>query len=234
MTNPNSSTLVPKFTVEPLTENCQAVCARGEHALVGVSPGNSYFSEERLTDLLGWAASLFRRVDVMIPDSAQLHTWLALGYAPGKARRKAYGEASRIYNRVTRAWQAIGAPEDVEFGLHRLSEIEVRPAYRSLLRKSEDAVDDDPETRESYYRVVRQVLRNHLHGMEPTEAQTAEAARYLIAETPFLTHTPQVMEVDSSTAIYQHRVEFIDRIYAGQTPLSRHEHQAFVVARPAS
>ncbi|MER0243171.1 tRNA-dependent cyclodipeptide synthase [Streptomyces sp. HSW2009] len=234
MTNSNPSTLAPKFTTEPLTEQCQTVCARGEHALVGVSPGNSYFSEERLTELLGWAASQFRHVDVMIPDSAQLHTWLALGYAPGRARRKAYGEASRIYNRVTRAWQAVGAPDDVVFGLHRLSEIEVRPAYRSLLRRAEDAVADDVETRESYYRVVRQVLRNHLNGADPTEAQTAEAARYLIAETPFLVDTPQVMEVAESTAIYQHRVEFIDRIYAEQTPLRRQEQQAFVVVRPVS
>ncbi|MFI2027216.1 tRNA-dependent cyclodipeptide synthase [Streptomyces buecherae] len=233
MTNTNPSTVMPTFTTEPLTENCRDVCARGEHALVGVSPGNSYFSEERLTELFRWAGSLFRRVDVMIPDSAQRHTWLALGYTPGRSHRKSHNESSRIFNRVNRAWQAAEVP-DVEFGAYRLSQIEERPHYQELLRESEKALADDPETRESYYRVVRKVLRNHLAGAEPTEEQAAEAARYLIAETPFLINTPRVMGVTSSTAIYQHRLEFIDRIYAGQTPLRRDDQQAFLVTRPAS
>ncbi|MBC3983353.1 tRNA-dependent cyclodipeptide synthase [Streptomyces sp. AC536] len=233
MTNTNPSTIVPTFTAEPLTENCQEVSAQGEHVLVGVSPGNSYFSEQRLTELFRWAGSLFRRVDVMIPDSAQRHTWLALGYQPNRARRKSHAESSRILNRANRAWQAAEVP-GVEFGAYRLSEIEERPSYQELLRESEKALADDPETRESYHRVVRKVLRNHLAGAEPTEEQAAEAARYLIAETPFLISTPQIMGVSSSTAIYQHRLEFVDRIYAGQTPLRRNARQAFVVARPVS
>ncbi|MBB5934439.1 tRNA-dependent cyclodipeptide synthase [Streptomyces zagrosensis] len=233
MTNTHPPAVVPKFIAEPLTENCRTVCSRGEHVLIGVSPGNSYFSPQRLTELLSWAASLFRRIDVMIPDSAQVHTWLALGYAANRARRKAYGEGSRLFNRATRAWEAVEAP-GVALQLHRLSEIETRPAYQALLRESEEAIAGDTDTRESYGQAVRQVLRNHLHGAEPTAAQTEQAARYLIAETPFLINTPKIIGVESSTAVYQHRVAFIDRIYAGKTSLYKADQQAFVVARPAA
>ncbi|MFE6780430.1 tRNA-dependent cyclodipeptide synthase [Streptomyces sp. NPDC057702] len=233
MTNSNPSTIVPTFITEPLTDNCQSVSARGEHALVGVSPGNSYFSEARMTDLLRWAGSQFRRVDVMVPDSARVNTWLAVGYERDQAERKARGEASRLYNRAARAWQAADVP-GLEGGLHRLSEIEKRPSYQALLRESEDLIASDTATRESYDQVVRQVLRNYLQGAEPTVEQTSRAAKYLIAETPFLINTPTIMGVGSSTAIYQHRMDFLDRIYTGQTALRRSEQQAFVIARPTS
>ncbi|MGP3971592.1 tRNA-dependent cyclodipeptide synthase [Streptomyces sp. 6N223] len=221
------------FTVEPLTANCRAILDRGDHVLIGVSPGNSYFSEARITDLLRWAAARFRRVDVVIPDSAEVETWRALGYADDQAHRRARAKAGRVRNRVTRAWLAAGVPSD-RFGLLLLSEIAGWPRYERLLRESEDAIDTDSALHDTYLRVAGKALRSHLHGAEPTRAQAERAMRYLVAETPLLLDTPGLLGVDSSVAVYHHRLEFLDQVFHGQSALRPSSRQGFVVVHPSA
>lgn len=172
-----------QFTVEPLTRKCREIFDRGEHVLIGVSPRNSYFTEARITELLRWSANSFRRIDVIIPDAAEVETWLALGYPDQQARRKARSKAAHIRNRVTRARSAAGVPAD-RFRLHLLSEFTSRPDYQSALRVCEEGVAHDSELRELCLRPVRQALKSHLHGCEPTTAQAEIALRYLLAEIP--------------------------------------------------
>ncbi|WP_129842985.1 tRNA-dependent cyclodipeptide synthase [Streptomyces sp. RFCAC02] len=233
MTASSPAPFVPAFTTEPLTDNCDRILKRGDHALIGVSPGNSYFSESRITGLLTWAAARCRAVHVMIPDSAFTHTLLALGYSPGRARRKTSSEASRIRNRVERA-AAAAALRPGTLTVFRLAEIEASAVYRDLLRRAQEAYRDDAATRDSVARVVAPVLRGHLDGASPTADQLDEAAAYLLAETPLLLDTPGLLGVPSSAGIYHRHVAFIDDIYAGKVALSRSERQAFIVTRPAS
>jgi cyclo(L-tyrosyl-L-tyrosyl) synthase len=221
------------FTVEPLTENCREILARGDHVLIGISPGNSYFSEKRITDLLRWGATSFRRIDVVIPDSAQVETWRALGRTDQEARRRARAKAARVRNRVVRAWQAAAVP-GVGFAVRLLSEIATQPHYEALLLESEEAVAKDAELRESYLRVGGKALRAYLHGAQPTPEQAEAAMRYLIAETPLLVDTPGLLDVASSVAVYHQRLEFLDRIFQGRSALRMNGRQGFVLAYPAS
>ncbi|WP_052397358.1 tRNA-dependent cyclodipeptide synthase [Streptomyces sp. NRRL F-5123] len=220
----------PSFGVEPLTGNCRRVFDRGEHALIGVSPGNSYFSEELLTGLLRWTALRFDRIDVVIPDSARRETFLALGYAPERARKKSWEEASRIRNRVLRAWEAAGVTSR-PFAAHRLSRLTEHPAYQALLHRTEQEWAKGSVLRESYLAAARSVLHGLLKGAAPTQEQAELAARHLIAETPLLIGAPDVFGVASSAAFYHKRIDFIDAVYAGHTSLDAHPDQGFVIVQ---
>lgn len=52
------------FAIEPFSANCPAIVDSGEHVVVGVSPGNSYFSVGLLERLLEWLRDRFSQVDV--------------------------------------------------------------------------------------------------------------------------------------------------------------------------
>ncbi|SFD40868.1 tRNA-dependent cyclodipeptide synthase [Streptomyces aidingensis] len=220
------------FAVEPLTRNCRDVLVRGDHVLIGVSPGNGYFTETRLTELLCWAAGAFRRIDVMIPDCAEAETWIALGHTPEQARHKARAKARRVRNRVTRAWAAAAVPA-AGFGLHLLSEFTALPRYRALVRETERALTRDGGLHEGYRRAVHAALRAHLAGADPTPEQTRRAMRYLTAETPFLLDSPGLLDAASSVLVYHRRMEFLEPVFLGRTPLHPSRHQAFAVVRPA-
>ncbi len=47
---------------------------------IGISPGNGYFSKDRLEVILMGVASYFAEVVVIVPDLPALHTYHALGY----------------------------------------------------------------------------------------------------------------------------------------------------------
>lgn len=220
------------FTVEPLTENCRRILDQGVHVLIGISPGNSYFSEQRITDLLRWAAHAFRRIDVIIPDAAEVETRLALGYPEDQAHRKARGSANRIRNRAVRACITAGVPTD-RTRILLLSDIAKRPDYQAARWRCEEGLADDPELREICLRPARHILRTHLKGREPTAEQTERAMGYLLAEMPLMLDTPGLLCVESSSLIYHQHMEFFDRIVLGKSPLSMSERQAFVVVRPA-
>ncbi|MEK8142603.1 tRNA-dependent cyclodipeptide synthase [Streptomyces sp. M10(2022)] len=123
-------------------------------------PGNSYFSEHLITDLLHWAGTTFQQVDVVIPDTPRKQTLLALGYTAARAAKKTSEEVGRIHNRVRRATQASRVPP-TRMNVHRLSEFEPLPAYQALLRQTEEAFDTDVELRHLCSRVVHDVLRGH-------------------------------------------------------------------------
>jgi cyclo(L-tyrosyl-L-tyrosyl) synthase len=220
------------FSSEPLTDNCREIFSRGDHLLIGVSPGNSYFSEDLLTRLFHWAACSFRQIDVVIPDAAQIDTLLALGYPPPRARQKSRASAARLRNRAARAWEAAGAASRRSFRVHLLSELADNPHYRALLRKTEDTWSHDPGTREAFLMTSRRVLRGYLKDVQPTEEQAAQAARYMIAETPLVLDAVSVFGVDSSAGVYHQPIDFVEWLFRGHGPLRPHPRQGFVLVRP--
>lgn len=221
------------FTVEPLTDNCRRILDRGDHVLIGISPGNSYFSEQRITDLLRWSLPLFRRIDIIIPDSAEVATRLALGLTEDQAHRKARGAANRIRNRTVRACATAGVPAD-RSRILLLSEVAEQSAYQDARQRCEEGLADDAELREICLRPARHILRTHLQGREPTPEQTERAMGYLLAEMPLMLDSPRLLDVASSVLIYHQHMEFFERIVLGKSTLTMSDRQAFAVVRPTT
>jgi cyclo(L-tyrosyl-L-tyrosyl) synthase len=222
-----------EFLCEPLSEDCGRIRAQAEHVLVGVSPGNSYFSEENLAKILGWAAREFRRVAVIIPDSALVETLLAAGYSPERAARRSRETSARLRNRVLRAWKSTGCDSD-RFALYLLSELASHAKYQALLRSAEEWIATDDKLRACCLRLSHAVLSSYLQGAEPTQEQSAQAVRYLLAEMPLLMDSPSIFGVESSTAVYHQRVDYIDVLYQDRRATRVSESQGFAIVRPAT
>jgi cyclo(L-tyrosyl-L-tyrosyl) synthase len=222
-----------EFTAEPYTANCRAILARADHALLGVSPGNGYFSEERLSRLLRWANRVFDRVDTIVPDTALVHTFTALGASPEQAAKQAGRATRRTVRRLDRAWKASGAPVE-RHRVRILSEFAGHPRYRQLMDRCEEAVARDAAVRDVFRRAAGAALATLMksdgtpRAPRPTDRQIDTAMRYLMEEIPLATDTPGLLGVPSSVHVY-HRVLPITALGFGS--LFASPRQAFAVVR---
>ncbi len=208
-----------EFEVIPHTPNCQRVFDLGDHLLIGVSPGNSYFSISNLARLMRWGHATFRRVDVVCPDSSLVFTYRALGYPEETAARKVRKEVSGVLRRIRRAWER----SDVAVArqhTHLLSDLSERDAYRELRTRAENALAEDKELHRVCFEMTRRSLNAAARdGTCATDDRVTLAMEYLVAELPFFVDTPSILDVPTSTISYHAPVDFADLLYTGRSVL---------------
>ncbi len=49
-------------------------------ALLGISPGNSYFKQSTISELIDFSVNIFSKIYIVVPDKPYEHTYRALGY----------------------------------------------------------------------------------------------------------------------------------------------------------
>lgn len=216
-----------------MTSHCRRVYAAGDHIVVGVSLGNSYFRVGLLTEMFRWIKGRFARVDVVIPDSAFQENLRVLGRSAEGAERKARQEANAARNRVVRAWKAAELPGPAAGRVHLLSDLERAESYRVLRERVEEAMDEDPVLRRACREMSRLVLEPHLDGA-PTDDQIRGGVRYLLAELPFFVGSAEIFEVPSSLCFYHRPVPVAELIFTGRTALRRAPMQGYATIRPIS
>lgn len=221
------------FLVEPLTAGCRRVWDSRRHVVLGVSPGNSYFNVDRLRVVIQWLKDEFEQIDVIVPDQALHHTFLALGYEQEKAAKKSRAETNVLRNRVLRAWDDVGGPRRQD-GLHRMSEIADDPTYVAALERCSRAVDADPVLRVTCEDMTRTVLAAKGLQDEPDATQIAEARKYLLAELPFFVSSGRLFDVESSLNFYHLPIPLANVIFAGGSALKADYGQGYATIRPAT
>lgn len=122
-----------RFDVRPVTRTCRKVLERGDHALIGVSAGNGYFSQERLGALLGWAGGLFSGVDILYVDTHIDTMDAASGCTPREAVGRAKAAVKDVRRRIRRALETVEGSAAV-FTVRALSQCLALPGYQAVQR----------------------------------------------------------------------------------------------------
>jgi len=187
--------------VQPHGPQSQALLEKGDHALFGVSTGNSYFSRERMARALSWATTRFEAVDVVYADLFLDSVSEALGHDPDSARRSASKKLEGVRRRLR------GALEDVGDAATRvrcrpLSAFVAEPAYQEVNARTQDALRTDMELRSGREQMAHSFLGHQLGSASPTAAQMKVSLDYVDAELPFIIDTPHILGVTSSVHCY--------------------------------
>ncbi|AEW93273.1 MULTISPECIES: tRNA-dependent cyclodipeptide synthase [Streptomycetaceae] len=222
------------FNCRPLTPNCARVVDAGEHAVVGVSLGNSYFRGDILRALLRWLSGRFAQLDVVIPDSSYRDNLLAAGYQPAHADGKAHREAATARSRVLRSWREAGVPLSGDAHVHLLSDLTANPAYRALRLRVEHALRLDPELYAECLAMSRAALRSQLKGVTPSAAQAEAGIQYLTAELPFFIGSAELFGVSSSLCFYHKPVPVADLLFTRPGPLRPPREQGYALIQPVT
>ncbi|RKT11662.1 cyclo(L-tyrosyl-L-tyrosyl) synthase [Streptomyces sp. 1114.5] len=216
----------------PYSRRCREIWQRGEHLLIGVSPGNSYFSHRRIAELVGWGLEFFERIDIVYADLLIATQFEAFGYAPEHAQRRAAKEVRATARRIERGVAESGHRNSVR--VHALSEFTATDAYRRLHRQAVDGLRADPVYRTAAESMARGFLAARLgEGLAPTELQLAAGLRYITAELPFFLDTPALLGVPSSVSCYHLQLPLTPVLFGRDEGVRAAARQAYAVVRPA-
>ncbi len=116
-------------------------------AVIGMSPGNSYFKLDIIKQLLKKGLEEYPRIGIFVPDVPAIATYLALGYPENRARTdKAIAQGNALKNKVRNAIET----ENLDTSRIRVFEwekdgIEDNDMYREKFNWIRDLYDSNAE-----------------------------------------------------------------------------------------
>ncbi|MFE9575408.1 tRNA-dependent cyclodipeptide synthase [Nocardia sp. NPDC006044] len=220
------------FLVQPFSRHCQVVQHDGDHAVIGVSPGNSYFSGRRIRDLARWGLAHFDRVDIVYTDVYVAEMFSAMGYSEIDARRKADKNIRGVRAKIVAAVDDAD-PAGRRLSAKAMSEFRTNEAYRhlhaDLLRRSVD----DEEFRAVCAALVSRFLSSKAQdGVAPTARQHEVCLDYIRAEVPLFLDTPAILGVPSSLNCYHQLLPMAELLYARGSGLRASRNQGHAIVTP--
>lgn len=221
------------FDVEPYTPHCQVIHDEGAHAVIGVSPGNSYFSAQRVIDLARWGVANFREVDLVYTDLHVAEMYEALGYPADDARRKAIKNLRGVRAKVTGAVETVG-PLGGRLRSHAMSDFVENPAYRAIHTHLSELLEHDADFRATCDALVDAFLSSKvLEGRAGTPEQREVCLQYVCAEAPLFLDTPAVLGVPSSLNCYHQLLPMAELLYSRGSGLRASRNQGHAIVKPA-
>ncbi|MEV4108031.1 tRNA-dependent cyclodipeptide synthase [Nonomuraea sp. NPDC049695] len=209
------------FDPVPLTSRCAQILDGREHAVVGVSALNGYFTPRTIRHLLDWATRTFARVHVLVPGVELAGTLVARGCPAAKAGAKARSAANNTRNRVIRALDALD-PSNAT--VSDWNELASNRAYSAARTGLERLVATHPAFAEHCLDAVRPIV-----GVpELSREQAEQALPFLLAELPLVIDTPSILGTGSSVFCYPRPMPMVDLLYAGVLPVDPGPTQGFV------
>jgi len=215
---------------EPVTDACAAILNAREHAVIGVSPFNSHFTEERIAELICWAKANFRAFHIYVPDGPSQFTLEALGYSENKARKKATRQSRWLLNKIRRALSVAGIEEAAAEQLILCSKtLDHDSTYCRLAQEVDAICANDVSFHEGCVETSRWVLNGQAGDpQEVTREMLESAVRYLKAELPLFMDSPAIVGASSSVFAYHQCPPFLEELFQTRRGEIVSEGQGFV------
>jgi cyclo(L-tyrosyl-L-tyrosyl) synthase len=196
-----------------------------EHALISISPFNSYYSQENLNKLFSWGLSSFKKINIFIPDMISVYTLQAIGYSEMKAKRKTRLHDNSLKNKALRALLANNLSEDIANDMmifcndlmhHNEKYLKFHKIYKKLY-------EDDENFRDGCLATSKRVLASKdILGVNNDEAADI-AAKYFLAELPLQLNASEILDVPSSLYVYKNPPsDFLTNVYSKNSPFYLH------------
>jgi cyclo(L-tyrosyl-L-tyrosyl) synthase len=215
----------------PLSENCRQSLELRTHVCFGISPFNSYFSEERIRALALWGRKEFDAMHFFVPDVPSSYTLEALGYSPEKAAWKARRQCQYLHNKIHRALKDAGI-SDVEACKMVLNweTLSINERFNALYDEVRSRFDEDADFQSQCIEASRWVLERRVpEGQDLTQEMLKSAVRYLLTEIPLFLDTAGIVGQAASVFCYHQRVQFLDDLFNRKLAIQPSIGQGFVV-----
>jgi cyclo(L-tyrosyl-L-tyrosyl) synthase len=207
--------------IQPINEKSYRIYNLKNHALIGVSPFNSYFNEPNLIKLIEWALSTFENTTIFIPDQLSTFTLLALGYSEKRAAYKVHRQDTYLNNKVIRAFKAIGFEQiSAEKMIKSFTEISENNQYKKIYEECLAQFDQCEKFRNGCMSTSSWILQSYSKHHKIESAETNVAVKYFLKELPLFLDTPSILNVESSLFVYHKIPFFLQSLYLSNTFIS--------------
>ncbi|MEV7415022.1 tRNA-dependent cyclodipeptide synthase [Streptomyces sp. NPDC089919] len=226
---PQPLTTGSSFRSEPFTDHCRVINDEGAHAVIGISPGNSYFTHQRVLDLTRWGLDHFDQVDLVYTDMHVAEMYAVSGYTEEDARRKAVKNLRGVRAKVTAAVEALDDGTGRLRG-HAMSDLAENDDYLRIHTDIRDRLSFDADFSETCEALVSRFLSSR--GEEPTADQKRVCLDYVCAEVPLFIDSPAILGVPSSLNCYHQLLPMAELLYSRGSGLRASRNQGHAIITP--
>ncbi len=188
---------------------------RSPLAIIGMSPGNSYFKDYEIRFLLREAVERFGRCAIMVADIPAIATYMALGYPANRARSKAIPKGNNLRNRTRRLAEELGYSEDVVRIVDWAEEIDAHPEYQ----RHYEAICEKYRTLPAFAEGVRAtscaVLEDSGKFTGDLASATEGATHYLLSELAFMEFAPEFFGCPRVCYLYHRNWPIFEKYISG-------------------
>lgn len=189
---------------------------RKTYPIIGMSPGNSYFKENKIEFLLNKALSKYDQVAVMIADIPAISTYVALGYPKNRARTdKAVRSSNQLKNRVRNVMENNSILEDKVKIVDWEKDVENNESYQQKYQNVKKLYDSNKDFQEACNQTTQTVLEFSRKQIENMDEAIKIAVHYLLSEFAFLEFAPEYFNQGHITYIYHNNWPVYENYVAG-------------------
>lgn len=171
-------------------------------AIIGMSPGNSYFKDFEVRFLLKESIDRFGHCAVMVADVPAIATYMALGYAKNRARNKAIPKGNNLKNRTRRLASGLGYDEKQVRIIDWAEEIEHNAQYQTHYQRVLTKYHSNYSFAESVRQTCSEVLNNSEKKLADAASALESAAHYLLSELAFMEFSPEFFDCKRVCYLY--------------------------------
>lgn len=197
-----------------------------EIPVIGMSPGNSYFKDEVVKELLKKVVEQYGKTAVLIADIPAISTYVALGYPENRARRdKAIPQGNNLRNRVGRAMEELGYSTEQVKIVDWEAGVENNVDYRKKFEEVSKLYEDNPAFQKAANETTKQVLDSE--NGETVDSSIKIAVKYLLSELAFMEFAPKLLGTEKAVYIYHKNWSVYESYIAGEFDGKQRNHLGF-------
>jgi cyclo(L-tyrosyl-L-tyrosyl) synthase len=172
------------------------------HALIGVSPFNGYFTTSNIEKTLIWAHSNFKSFEVFTMDKASKYNLIAMGYSENEAIKKTTKQDQHLKNKIIRGLESIGfCKDESKKKILLISNLCGDDKYIEVYEHCKYLFRSNSSFRDDCLNASKQIL------LDKTDHITDElldvSVQYLLEELPVWINTPYILNVPFSVFVYK-------------------------------
>ncbi|WP_342720008.1 tRNA-dependent cyclodipeptide synthase (plasmid) [Bacillus paramycoides] len=233
MTNAIAVRNVRKFSSQPLSTNCAEILKRSKHAIIGISPFNSRFSDEYINRLIEWALHTFDDVSVLLAGKEAANLLEALGTPKGKAERKVRKEVSRNRRSAEKALKEHGGNVNA---IHTFSDFNDNNAYNCMRAEAEHTFLSETHFRNACLEMSYAAILGRARGTNIDIDQISNdmlniAVEYVIAELPFFIGGAEILGAQETVLIYHKPWELGEQIVRNDFSIKMKPNQGYLMVQ---
>jgi tRNA-dependent cyclodipeptide synthase len=172
------------------------------HALIAVSPFNSYFSVKNMTMLFNWAYKNFDTFNIFMMDEVSVFNLMAIGYSEQQALQKTKKQDHNLKNKVIKSLTSIGfSVVDAHEKIVLLSQLSKSNHYSELYKKYTHIFKTNTLFRQDCLDATKAMLSEKMELV--SDKAISLAVHYLLAELPIWFDIPYLLNIESSVLVYK-------------------------------
>jgi cyclo(L-tyrosyl-L-tyrosyl) synthase len=185
------------------------------HACLGISPFNSYFSMTTIENLAHWADTNFNAFSIFIPDKPTVYTLNALGYSLEKSAKESNKQCRYLKNKIRKALYTIGKTDhEIEAIILDGAKLDENARFQYMHRQILWNFENDATFRADCLEASKWVLASKAkHETQLTEAALLTAVKYFLYEIPIFIDTANIVGENSSLFCYHQVPSFLEKMY---------------------